>query len=305
MDKNLSNFFWDKIKNLIKLYSLNFLLSVVGSDFLSESELKFLENSLGKEKVNKYKKEIPLLDKIYAFGKISQQIGIKNVNKITKKDLEKWLSENKINQNEELNKIKAQSYLDVLSKQFKIEKDLRQGILNESNQKEFKMSNIVDYIKDKFEDWSFIKPSVTYVSESALNEGKAEEIKEQAGKYDENDPLVYKVPIFDEKLCSSCKKAYLDKNNIPKLFKLSELEANGTNIGKKQQDWLPIVPAHHPNCRCLLQYFEQLPNTSIDDYEFNEDKHRYILKEEVLKDNQKRIRKSKVKIIIGEKEFEV
>lgn len=303
MDKKLNNSFWNKIKNLIKLYHLNFLYDVIGEDFLSEDEMNFLKDNLGKDKFKTPK--IALLDKIFIFGQIVQKVGLQNINKITKKDLEIWLNKNKVKDNKQLNKLKAQTYLDVLSKQFKIEKDLRQGILNESNNKKFKMSNIVDYIKSKFKDWSFIKPSVTYVSESVLNEGKVEEIKEQAIKYDENDPLVYKVPIFDEKLCPNCKKAYLDKNNIPKLFKLSELEANGTNIGRKQQDWLPVVPAHHPNCRCLLQYFEQLPNTSTNDYEFNEDKHRYILKEEVLKDNQKSIRKSKVKITIGEKEFEV
>ena len=60
------------------------------------------------------------------------------------------------------------------------------------------------------------------------------------------------------------------------------------------------------NCRCLLQYFETVPGTTFDDYEFDESKQRYILKEKVLNDSQRKVqRKSKVKITIGDKNFEV
>lgn len=304
MNTNLNNSFWNKIKTLIKLYHLNFLFDVVGSDFLSEDEMTFLEDNLGKTKLDFTK--IPLLDKIFAFGQIVQKVGFENANKITKKDLESWLKENKVKVNTQLEKIKAQAYLDVLSKQFQIEKDLRQGILNESNKEEFKMSDIVDYIKGKFEDWSYLKQSIAYVSESALNEGKVEEIKSQAGKEGESDPIVYKVPIQDEKLCPNCRKAYLNSDGNPRLFRLSELVANGTNIGKKPNAWLPTLGMMHPHCRCLLQYFEELPNTSKSDYEFDESKQRYILKEKVLSDSQRKVqRKSKVKITIGDKNFEV
>ena len=238
--------------------------------------------------------------------KLPKKIGVENANKLTKKDLELWLKENKVETNIKLEKIKAQAYLDVLSKQFQIEKDLRQGILNETNKKEFKMSNVVDYIKSKFEDWSYLKDSISYISESALNEGKAEEIKTQAGKDGENDPIVYKVPIMDEKLCPNCRRAYLNNNGTPKLFKLSELASNGTNIGKKPKDWLPTLGVLHLRCRCLLQYMESIPNTSTEDYEFDESKQRYILKEKILDDHKRKIeRKSKVKITIGDKQFEV
>ena len=303
MNKNLNNSFWNKIKTLIKLYHLNFLYNIIGGDYLSEDEINFLEDNLGKSKLDSFK--VPLLDKIFAFGKIAQKIGFENSNKITKKDLEDWLKENRIKATEQLEKIKAQAYLDVLSKQFKIEKDLRQGILNEANKEEFKMSNVVEYIKEKFEDWSYLKDTISYISESALNEGKIEEIKNKIGE-DKVDPLVYKVPILDEKLCSACKKAYLNNDGTPRLFKLSELAANGTNIGRKYKSWLPVISQMHLHCRCLLQYFENLPNTTLDDYEFNENKHRYILKEKILNDTNRKVqRKSKVKIVIGQKEFEV
>ena len=65
------------------------------------------------------------------------------------------------------------------------------------------MSDIVDYIKGlKFEDWSYLKQSIAYVSESALNEGKVEEIKLPSRLKEWRWPIVYKVPIQDEKTLS-------------------------------------------------------------------------------------------------------
>jgi hypothetical protein len=54
--------------------------------------------------------------------------------------------------------------------------------------------------------------------------------------------------------CRHCIKAYLTNGigSQPKIFKLSTLEANGTNVGKKVNDWLPVVGGMHPYCRCNL-----------------------------------------------------
>jgi len=35
-------------------------------------------------------------------------------------------------------------------------------------------------------------------------------------------------------------------------FKLSELQANGTNYGKKASEYLPTITPLHVNCRCAL-----------------------------------------------------
>lgn len=297
------NKFWNRIRHLIKLYHLNFLFDTIGKDFLSEDEIDFLEKNLGKTKLDV--KRTPILDKIFAFGQIVEKIGHENANKITLKDLEDYLKGNVLYIKDKLNKIKAQAYLDVLSKQFQIEKDLRQQILNESNNPNFFISNIYKFIKEKFEDWSFLGNSISYVSETALNQGKASEIKL---KSNDEDPLVYKVPVGDEKTCSNCKRAYLNSNGSPKIFRLSELEGNGTNIGLKPAEWKPTLGGIHNHCRCLLQYLEQIDNTTLDDYYFDEGKSRYILKDktEEQKEAQRKVqRRSKVKIQIGDKNFEV
>ena len=60
--------------------------------------------------------------------------------------------------------------------------------------------------------------------------------------------------------CKHCIKAYLTGgiDSEPKIFKLSELRANGTNIGKKPEAWLPVIGGMHPHCRCTLNKYNPL-----------------------------------------------
>jgi hypothetical protein len=132
-------------------------------------------------------------------------------------------------------------------------------------------------------------------------EGEMKEISEESNL---NDPYVYKVPIEDERLCKSCRNAYLNKDGSPKIFRLSELEANGSNIGLKPNEWKPTLGQLHLNCRCILQYVNVLKGTTLNDYIWSEKSQRYILNEELIKD-KKVERKSKVKITVGKKTFEV
>ena len=53
--------------------------------------------------------------------------------------------------------------------------------------------------------------------------------------------------------CKSCMRFWFLPDGItPRVYKLSELMANGSNIGKKQADWLPTVSNTHPNERHLM-----------------------------------------------------
>ncbi|WCS68008.1 hypothetical protein Goe26_00960 [Bacillus phage vB_BsuM-Goe26] len=65
------------------------------------------------------------------------------------------------------------------------------------------------------------------------------------------DTLVFRRPAPDA--CSHCKRLYLEPDMItPKLFRLSELVNNGTNVGKKVAEWKPITGTTHPNCSCPI-----------------------------------------------------
>ena len=75
------------------------------------------------------------------------------------------------------------------------------------------------------------------------------------------ETLVYKKPAPNA--CAKCKQLYLERDGItPRVFKLSELLANGNNYGKKQADWVATLGVLHPNCLCVL-------NIMPDDTEFD------------------------------------
>lgn len=65
--------------------------------------------------------------------------------------------------------------------------------------------------------------------------------------------LVYKVGPHDGATCKHCMKFWFTDDGVtPKVYKMSELIANGTNIGKKVADWKPTIDNTHPNERHKL-----------------------------------------------------
>lgn len=91
--------------------------------------------------------------------------------------------------------------------------------------------------KDWARDWDRI--SVTEKQNSLLY-GQKNALREQYG-----DPLVFRRPMPDA--CADCKKL-LAPSGLPRVFRLSALEGNGTNFGRKRADWQPVVGAIHPHC---------------------------------------------------------
>ncbi|MDX1471349.1 MAG: hypothetical protein R3213_07615 [Flavobacteriaceae bacterium] len=65
---------------------------------------------------------------------------------------------------------------------------------------------------------------------------------------------VYKEVISDKSLCPWCDSFYRDKDGMPKVYNLSELQKNGSNSGKPKSQWKPTVGATHPRCRCQLHF---------------------------------------------------
>lgn len=296
--------FWEKIRNIIKVFHLNYLYYLIGEEYLSKEEFKFLKNEMGKDKFKN--KEIPLLDKIFILGKLSQQLGINDINEIDKVDFDKFVKKEnipnfKIKDNKVIDQLKKQAYLDVLGRQFTTEKEIRQIILNEENNNpsgKISIKNINKEIKEKFNDWSYIKPSVEYISESVFNEGRADEMIDNNNG---DDPYVYIVSRPD--CCKHCRRVY-QVGGVPKIFKLSELQANGTNIGiKNPNNWKPTIPCLHPFCRCILIELKIPRGFTVDDFYWNG--NRYVIKERMEDKYKEKIQRPKVKIQIGNKEYNV
>lgn len=96
------------------------------------------------------------------------------------------------------------------------------------------------------EDWTrnWHRVSVTE-KHNAMMLGLASQIRSESG-----DALVAIRAMPDA--CEHCKRLHVGPDGQPRIFRLSQLEANGTNVGRKARDWLPVVGPVHPNCQCQL-----------------------------------------------------
>lgn len=59
--------------------------------------------------------------------------------------------------------------------------------------------------------------------------------------------------IPETNACEACKTLFLDGDGRPRIFTVAEIVANGTNVGKKRDEWRPTVWGIHPRCRCGTQ----------------------------------------------------
>jgi hypothetical protein len=99
-------------------------------------------------------------------------------------------------------------------------------------------------------DWSRdVQRLAATEQQFAMQEGQARAIaRGREGK----EVRVVKMPTPDA--CDACVRLHLTagKGSKPRIFKLSELQANGTNVGVKKANWKPVVGPVHPWCECEL-----------------------------------------------------
>ena len=120
-------------------------------------------------------------------------------------------------------------------------------------------STLRDMTGDLLRDWKRVAVSEM---NSAYNQGAIDMITDRNKDVDKNDILVYAQGPLDGQTCGHCLKQYHDGGSF-KIYRLSELLANGTNMGIKAADWQAIVPPMHPNCRHRLN--ELLPGWTLDE----------------------------------------
>lgn len=77
---------------------------------------------------------------------------------------------------------------------------------------------------------------------SLVNQSSASEVR------------VYKRVMNDGKLCGWCSKFYMNKDGSPKVYRLTDLLANGSNDGRAKSEWKAVIGSTHPRCRCQLHY---------------------------------------------------
>jgi hypothetical protein len=114
---------------------------------------------------------------------------------------------------------------------------------------------IRDVVKDLKRDWFRVAHTEMH---NAVEEAKAIVL---AHRSSDRDPRVFKRPRGDS--CPFCILLYLKPDKVtPRVFRLSELLANGSNVGRRagrpvrsgssRTEWRAVVGATHPHCGCEL-----------------------------------------------------
>ena len=106
-------------------------------------------------------------------------------------------------------------------------------------------------IGDATGDWSRDLGRIAATTKQmAMQEGFAQGLIKREGPPD--NILVAKLPRPDA--CPACVKLHLTagQGSAPRVFPLSALIQNGSNVGKKRRNWKAVVGTVHPWCACEL-----------------------------------------------------
>lgn len=136
--------------------------------------------------------------------------------------------------------------------------------------------NLGHALADKVDDWENRWSLIVNTELSrASNYGAMDAIVQNNKEKEHSEIYCYKTGAgaHDPSTCDECKRFwYLEDGVTPRVYRLSELMANGSNIGRKRADWQPSIDSTHPNCRHLL--YEMYPG-----WGFSGGKLTYISKE--------------------------
>lgn len=267
------------ILELLDRQLLFFAGSTHGTQYLTKDELQILKNhNINVDKL--YNISNDLVVNNYHLGMLSNVLGDVRTKSMTYGQLYKYIQSGQhipLNQTEKavVNSIKTQSMSDIRAARGRIFQDVNNVVNNQfnnarANQEEFlrekikegveqrkSRKNIAREIAKQTGDWSRnFNKSVQYISHTALNEGRAAMIERRYEGGSKEAKMYFQV---QPDACDNCVKHYLTsgRGSEPKIFTLAELQSNGTNIGRKQKDWLPVLSALHVHCRCLVtEYIE-------------------------------------------------
>lgn len=98
---------------------------------------------------------------------------------------------------------------------------------------------------------------------------QAEDIKVFKAGRNANDPLT----------CKHCKSFWFESDGVtPKVYPLSELIQNGSNIGRKTAEWLATIDPTHPHCAHFLVHLKDGYTIDKGDLQYVSKDFRYTKK---------------------------
>lgn len=293
-----------------------FITTNIGTSYLTQQERQLLESS-GID-LSKYSDSRGAVDEAFAFGILSQSLSQADLKNMDYNEFRKFVFSKgyiPLTPKEEnaINYLKYRTTTDVRGLKDKIKQEVSTEIVSQDMKL---MRNFDDIVKDSaietIKRRGSVKEMVSILGErsgrwdkdlgriaeytlhAAYEEGRAMEIERA---FDNKDILVYK-DVYPG-ACKHCIRLYLTggMGSKPRIFKLSDLKANGDNIGKKVDDWKPTLPGVHPHCRCTLEY--------VGNREWSDEEKKFVKKERYVAKHESVRNRRGVKIKIGDKEYEV
>lgn len=211
-------------------------------------------------------------DQAYKFGIMAAALKDKRTKTLTYNDFKKFIASGNYvpltqAEQESLKFVKQQMYNDIKGLGNRISQDFRQTIIEASKIRRAKtvatikreaikvMSNrggvndLASVLGHKTKDWARDFDRISdYVMHSAYQHGVAAQLAKEFG--DDVEVFFHVYPGA----CKHCIETYLTDGigSEPKIFKLNDVVANGSNIGRKAKDYLPSIDPLHPFCRCRM-----------------------------------------------------
>ena len=210
-----------------------------------------------------------LITDSYKYGKLTTVMN-KNLSKMSPQEVNDMLKKLKVSsrQQKSMEYLKAKTQLSidnltqrmtsaVITSALQNQLDMYQAIgqvVPEAVKKNTDRYKVVQQLRNLTQDWERDWHRVAHSEMwDAKVQGEANAIMDNESPISKKgkDTMVFKRPAPNA--CNKCKQLYLEADGItPKLFKITELQANGSNYGKKQADWKPTLGILHPNCMCPL-----------------------------------------------------
>ena len=306
-----------RILGVVDFSTAKLVAQVLGRDFLSKEDLALLRRH-GVDLVKLIPKFPPHLQS-FLFGRVSSALGVQPASLITYPEFLKFLptmgqfmpttaemafyavaakktydhikglGERIKSQVQSALSAEEMSYLqakNLAATHEKVRKEILEGTFEKRS-----CSNIASKLGEQFGTWDMDWTRIVETEcQDVFNLGRS-----QIMMKDGRNPLVY-FDVFPG-ACKHCIHLYLTNGvgSQPRLFRLSELMANGNNYGLKTKDWKPTIHPVHPFCRCEIR---ELP----EGYEWDEERHEFA----PPKDYKPKVeRKSKVKITFGDRTYVV
>jgi len=130
------------------------------------------------------------------------------------------------------------------------EQDIRDSVVDSIARRDA-WRTLAGKLGDKTKDWSrdFGRIAATE-TQSASQAGISAGLVSREG--DPKQIMVYKLP--SPRACDDCVRLHLTAGpgSKPRVFPLSELTQNGTNVGVRRASWKPVIGPVHPWCSCEL-----------------------------------------------------